>query len=160
MDIEMIYTQFIFFRKEAYMAQVYFEDVKVGDQIPSFAKQATLMELNRFAGSNDEFVLIHMDREYSVSVGLPDVIVMGNLKCAYLSRMLMSWIGEEGTLRKIASSYRGMDIPSDTMVCKGIVTDKYTKDGVNYVVCDIWAENERVGKTTPGSAIVTLPSRK
>ena len=70
------------------MAKVHFEDVEVGAEIPPYTRKCTLMELNRFAGANEEFVPIHMDRDYSKSVGLPDAIVMRYLKIAYLGNML------------------------------------------------------------------------
>ncbi len=46
------------------------------------------------------------------------------------------------------------------MTLRGKVADKYIKDGAHYVECDIWAENEREGVTTPTQATVTLPPRR
>jgi hypothetical protein len=42
------------------MAQLFWDDVEVGTEVPPYQRVVTLMELNRFAGANDEFVLIHM----------------------------------------------------------------------------------------------------
>jgi acyl dehydratase len=84
------------------MTQLCWEDVTVGTEIPPYPRIVTLMEINRFAGANDEFLLHHMDRDYSRTVErLPDIIVMGNLKYAYLSNMLHNWIGEGGTLKRL-----------------------------------------------------------
>jgi acyl dehydratase len=148
------------------MAQLYWDDVEVGTEIPPYKKAVTLMELNRFAGANEEFVLIHMDRDYSRNVAhLPDVIVMGNLKYAYLANMMTSWIGEGGTLKRLSAQYRGMDIPGPalstepTMICKGRVTKKYAQDGDHYIECEVWTENKEGQITTPGSAIAVLPAR-
>ena len=89
------------------MAQLFWDDVEAGMEIPPYQKVVTLMELNRYAGANDEFVLIHMDRDYSQKVArLPDVIVMGNLKYAYLANMMTNWIGEDGTLKRLSAQYR------------------------------------------------------
>jgi acyl dehydratase len=148
------------------MAQLLWDDVEVGMEIPPYKKAVTLMELNRYAGANEEFVLIHMDRDYSQKVArLPDVIVMGNLKYAYLSNMMINWIGEEGTLRRLSAQYRGMDIPGPalstepTMICKGKVTKKYVQDGDHYVECEVWTETGEGQVTTPGSAIAILPAK-
>ena len=98
------------------MAQLLWEDVEVGMEIPPYAKAVSLMELNRFAGANDEFVLIHMDRDYAQNVArIPDIIVMGNLKYVYLSNMMNGWIGENGTLKRLKAQYRGMDIPGPAL---------------------------------------------
>ncbi len=40
-----------------------------------------------------------------------------------------------------------------------LVTKKYQEQGANLVDCDIWLENEKGEKTTPGSATVALPVR-
>ena len=148
------------------MAQLYWDDVEVGMEIPPYQRVVTLMELNRYAGANEEFVLIHMDRDYSQKVArLPDVIVMGNLKYAYLSNMMINWIGEEGTLKRLSAQYRGMDIPGPalstepTMICKGKVTNKYVQDGDHCVECEVWTETGAGQVTTPGSATVILPTK-
>ena len=148
------------------MAQLFWEDVEVGTEIPPYPRTVTLMELNRFAGANDEFVLIHMDRDYSRNFArLPDVIVMGNLKYAYMSNMVNNWIGEGGILKRLSAQYRGMDIPGPalstepTMICKGRVTKKHIQNGDHYVECEVWVENSEGQITTPGSAVIILPSR-
>lgn len=142
------------------MAKVYYDDVQVGAEIPSFTRKCTLMELNRFAGANEEFVPIHMDRDYSKNVAkLPDAIVMGYLKFAYLGNMLTNWIGEDGDLRKISVSYRSMDPVDYTLTAKGKVTGKQEKDGQALVECEVWVENQEGTKTTPGTAVVALPKK-
>lgn len=148
------------------MAQLFWDDVAVGMEIPPYPRTVTLMELNRFAGANDEFVLIHMDKDYSQNVArLPDIIVMGNLKYTYLSNMMNNWIGEGGTLKRLSAQYRGMDIPGPalstepTMTCKGKVTKKYIQNGDHYVECEVWVENKEEQITTPGAAIIILPAR-
>ena len=142
------------------MAQLYFEDVKEGDEVPGYTVKAGYMELNRFAGANDELIPIHMDPDYSKDVAkLPDVIVMGNLKVAYVAQALEGWIGDEGWISKLEVSYRGMDVVNSTLTATGVVKGKRQQDGSNLVDLDVWVENEEGKKTTPGSATVSLPAR-
>ena len=142
------------------MAQLYYEDVKEGDEIPAYTVKTGYMELNRFAGANDELIPIHMDPEYSKNVAkLPDVIVMGNLKLAYVAQALEGWMGEEGWIKKIEVSYRGMDVVNETLTAKGVVKGKRQEDGENVVDLDVWVENSTGKKTTPGAAVVSLPSK-
>jgi hypothetical protein len=91
--------------------------------------------------------------------GLPGVIIHGALKNAFLAQLMTDWIGEDGTLKKLGIQYRGMDVPGDTLTCKGRVTKKYVQDGLHYVDCEIWLENGKGEKTTPGSATVVLPTK-
>lgn len=138
-----------------------FEDVNVGDEVPAYRHTAGYMELNRFAGANEELIPIHMDPEASKRSGLPGVITMGNLKVAYMLNMLEDWAGPDAWIRKITVQFRGMDVVNQTLVAKGVVTGKKVHDGENWVELDVWVENEDQGgkKNTPGTAVVILPSR-
>jgi hypothetical protein len=40
------------------------------------------------------------------------------------------------------------------------VIKKYEEGGEHLVECEIWVENGKGEKTTPGSALVALPTRK
>ncbi len=139
---------------------LYWEDVKDGQVLPPFSNTCDLMVLNRFAGANNELVPIHMDRDASVKSGLPDVIVMGNLKLAYLGNMLENWIGVNGWVCKIAVQYRGMDMVGQTLTAKGTVKKKSREGGRYLVECDVWVENDKGQKGTLGTAVVELPSRE
>lgn len=142
------------------MAKLYFQDVNVGDKVPSYSVKVGYMELNRFASANDEFVLIHMDPDYSRDVAkIPDVNVMGNLKLVYIANALMGWIGDAGWIRSIGAEYRKQDFVHHVLTATGIVRAKRTEDGENLVELDMWVENDDGETTTPGHATVVLPNR-
>ncbi len=141
-------------------AQVYWEDVEEGQEIPPFSRKVGYMELNRFAGANDELVPIHMDPDYAKDVAkLPDVIVMGNLKLAYIANALTAWAGEDAWIEQLRVDYRKMDVVNATLSAKGKVAKKYERDGRRLVELDVWVENDQGEVTTPGSAVVRLPAR-
>ncbi|MCH8902172.1 MAG: hypothetical protein IIC88_07710 [Chloroflexi bacterium] len=140
--------------------QLFWEDVEEGQEVPPFSQKVGYMELNRFAGANEELVPIHMDADYAKNVAkLPDVIIMGNLKLAYIANAITDWAGDDGWITKLAIDYRKMDTVNSTITAKGKVTKKYQQDGKNLVDLDVWVENEAGEVTTPGSAVLSLPSR-
>lgn len=140
--------------------QLYWEDVQEGQEIPPFSQKVGYMELNRFAGANDELVPIHMDPDYAKDVAkLPDVIIMGNLKLAYIANAITDWAGDEGWITKVSVEYRKMDTVNSTITAKGKVTKKFQQDGQNLVELEVWVENEQGEVTTPASAVLALPSR-
>ena len=73
---------------------------------------------------------------------------------------MTNFIGEGGTLKKLTAQYRGMDVPGTPAYVKGVVKKKSVEDGENLVECEIWLEDHEGKHTTPGSAIVSLPSRE
>ena len=141
------------------MAQLYYEDVAEGMEIPPLVKNPTTQQLVKWAGASGDYYELHYDKDFAQSTGLSGVIVHGRLKSSILAQLLTDWIGEEGTIRKISVQHRGMDFPGEQLTCKGRVTRKYIEDGEHLVECEIWTENPRGERTAPGSAVVSLPSR-
>ena len=141
------------------MAQLQWQDVEEGMEIPTLVKNPTTRQLVRYAGASGDFYEIHYDKDFAIGNNLPGPILHGALKNAFLGQLITDWIGEGGTLRRLACQYRGMDEPGKPLYCKGKVARKYMDDGRYLVDCDIWLENSGGQTTTPGSATVELPSR-
>lgn len=151
--------------------QLYFEDLKEGDEIPTLTKISTTVMAVRWAGASGDFNPHHYDDTYANEVaGTQKIITHGALKRAWLVQLMTDWTGDKGFLKKFACQYRGMDFPrrmksftepmdGDTWWCKGIIKKKYIEDDKHCVDCEIWVENNKGEKTTPGSATVILPSK-
>ena len=137
----------------------FWEDVQEGMEVPTLVKYPSTQQLVKYAGASGDFYQIHYDVEFAKNNGLPGVIIHGALKNAFLAQLMTDWIGEQGALRKLGCQYRGMDVPGDTLTCKGVVTKKYQESGKLLVDCDIWLENGKGERTTPGTATVELPSK-
>lgn len=139
---------------------VYFEDVNVGDDIPSFTRQTDLMHWNRYAAVNDEFVYIHMDDEAGrAAANEPGAFGMGNLRWAYLLNMLREWVGDEVDVRELGVQFRAINQKNDVLTCVGTVTEKIEENGDHLVRLDTNVINQDGVATCPGHAVVALPSR-
>jgi acyl dehydratase len=141
------------------MDQVYYEDVQEGQEIPELKKNCSTQQLVLWAAGSGDFYQIHYDKDFAQATGLKGIIVHGALKNAFLGQLLHDWAGPAGQVRKFGCSYRGMDFPNQDILCKGVVTKKYQQDGRNLVELDIWTENPEGKKTSPGTAVVALPSK-
>jgi len=139
--------------------QLYYEDIAVGSEIAPLVKQPTTRQLVMWAGASGDYYPIHYDKDFAQSRGLPGVIVHGQLAGSFLGQLMTDWIGEQGMLRKLSCSYRGMNYPGEALICQGKVTKKYVEDGEHYVECSLWVENPKGEKTVSGKAIVILPPR-
>jgi hypothetical protein len=73
--------------------------------------------------------------------------------------LLFEWTGDVRSIKRWQCQYRGMDIPTQDILCRGIVTKKYEANGEHLVELDIWTENPEGQKTTPGIALVALPTK-
>ena len=139
--------------------QVYWDDVKEGTELPDLVKHPTTQQLVKYAGASGDYYQIHYDQTYARSNDLEDVILHGALKNAFLGHLVTKWMGPAGDLKRLVCQYRGMDIPGTPVTIKGVVTKKYQASGDKLVDCEIWLQNDKGEKTTPGSATVALPSR-
>ena len=139
--------------------QIYFEDIEVGQELPALEKNPTTQQLVKYAGASGDFYQIHYDKDFAMANKLPGVILHGALKNAFLGQLMTDFAGQQGWLKKLSIQYRGMDVPGVRLLCKGKVTKKYVEGDEHLVECEIWVENAKGEKTTPGSALVVLPSR-
>ena len=140
---------------------VTFDEVSEGQEIPELRKEATTQTLVKFAGSTGDFYQIHYDREFAMKTGLPDVILHGFLKKAYLAQAVSDWAGGPGALRKLSASYRGVDLPNrsdapQNFTVRGKVTRKYEENGEKLVELELEGLDTSGKVTTPGSAVVAL----
>ena len=132
-------------------------DVTEGMALPELKKNCSTQQLVIWAAGSGDFYQIHYDKDFATGTGLANIIVHGALKNAVLGQLVHDWVGNDGRIKSYGCSYRGMDFPNEDIVCKGVVTKKYEKDGEKLVDLEIWTENPKGQKTTPGTATVKLP---
>ena len=140
--------------------QIYFEDVEIGSEIPPLEKDPTTQQLVKYAGASGDFYQIHYDKDFALANKLPGVILHGALKNGFLGQLMTDFAGEYGWLQKLSVQYRGMDQPGSKITARGKVVKKLVEGRRHLIECDIWLENAKGEKTTPGSATVVLPSRE
>ncbi len=126
--------------------------VTAGDELPDLVKHPTTRQLVQYEGAQGDFYEIHYDQDYARGVGLPGVILHGLLKAAFLGQLVTDWVGDDGEVRALEVSYRGVDQPGRAYTCRGRVT---RVDG-DQVELEVWGEDATGQRTTVGSATVQL----
>jgi len=141
-------------------AQLFFEDVKVGDEVPSVAFPITVQRLVMEAGANRDFNGIHHNREIARSYGAPDMFCNNFFLQAMWERTVREYIGLRGIICKIGPFRMRIFNPvGDTVVVKGTVLRKFQQNERNLLELRMWSENSRGISVGPGPVLVTLPSR-
>lgn len=140
------------------MSKIHFEDVEIGDEIDPVRQNVTPRQLVQYAAVSQDFTPIHYNTAYAQGAGHDDIIIHGALKTALLSQMLADWAGDIGALKKLETSYRGIDLAGE-ISCTGSVTNKRVEDGIGLVDVDVQFRNSEGSVTTPGKATVALPKR-
>jgi len=139
---------------------VYFEDVEVGQEIPGFTRRTDLMNWNRYAAVNDEFIPIHMDdeagRQWQNEQG---AFGMGNLRTAYIHNMVRNWAGDEADICEVNIQFRAINQKNDLLATTGKIVEKNVVGDDHLVRIETNVVNQNGVGTAPGYAVVVLPSR-
>ena len=141
------------------MPQVYFEDITEGEEIPQLKKNCSTQQLVLWAAGSGDFYQIHYDKDFAQGTGLPGLIVHGALKNAFLGQLLHDWIGERGSCASSAAPIAAWTTRTRTSSAAASSRRSTATDGKHFVELDVWTENPEGKKTSPGTALVTLPSK-
>ena len=90
----------------------------------------------RYAGASGYFNPIHIDEEFARAVGLPGRILHGLWTMAQVARAQTEAAGGPEHLKRLSVQFRGMGVPEQEVVVKGIVSEQH--DG--RVIVDTVAE--------------------
>ncbi|HEY7648993.1 MAG TPA: MaoC/PaaZ C-terminal domain-containing protein [Methylomirabilota bacterium] len=140
--------------------KVYFDDVEVGTDVPALVKAPIQqIQLTRYAGASGDFNPIHQDDEFARAAGMGGVFAHGMLSMGFVAQALTDWAGP-GTVRKLGVRFTGLVRLKDVVTCRGRVLGKSSKDELNLVDLEVWAENQQGEKVVTGRATLALPSKE
>ena len=138
-----------------------FEDVAVGEELPSLHKQIDLPRMMAYGAATWDFIRVHYDADHVRELGFPGPFVDGQMLGAFLAQTVQDWAGPGAFLRKLGFRNRVMVYPGNSLTCRGVVTALYREGEVGgFAECDLWIENqcgERV--VDRANAVIQLPLR-
>ena len=133
-----------------------FDDVEVGDELPTLTKSPDRAALVLYCAGSGDFNPLHWDQSFPQAQAIGDNIVHGRMKYASLGELVSNWVGHSGWISSVACQYRGMDLRGATFVCKGRVVAKREEGDRKEVDLELWTEDSSGNRTTPGTATVVL----
>lgn len=141
------------------MTQVYFEDIREGQELPSLSMDMTLTKLVMAASATRDWQPMHHDRDYARNKSkAKDIFINTGFNMGMMCRAITDWTGPKAFITKLSFKMERSIYPGDTMTITGKVTGKRVEDGKNLVDVDLLVSNQD-GPTTPASVTVELPSR-
>jgi acyl dehydratase len=109
-------------------AQVKYDEVEVGTEIPARVFPVKRINLVMYAGASGDFNPIHWNESFATSVGLPDVIAHGMFTMAEAGRFVTDWVGDPGAVVEFGVRFSGMVVvPNEggtEIVVSGVVESK------------------------------------
>ena len=131
-----------------------FEELSVGDSIPSLTKEITQEVIDRWAEVSTDFNPLHVDPEFAKKTRFGGTIAHGHIALSFLCEMMHRWLGpgwisggKLGGIKFIAPVR-----PGYTISIGGTITEKRVEAGENIVQADIFVENQDGERCVVGSA--------
>src|SRR5215212_8037688 len=95
-------------------ANVKYDDVEVGTQLPAQTFQVQRANLIQYCGASGDFNPIHWNERVATSVGLPNVIAHGMFTMALAGRAVTEWTGDPGAVVEYQVRFgRPVVVPDD-----------------------------------------------
>lgn len=131
-------------------------NIQVGSEIPSLQlPPVSRHTLALYCGASGDHNPIHVDSDFAVKAGMPDVFAHGMLSMAYLGRMLTDW-QPQSRLRKFTSRFVAITHVHDVITCTGTVVELFEEQGVQLARLTIAATTASGAQTLLGEAVVIL----
>jgi len=124
--------------------QLYFEAVKVGDELPPLVKPPVdRTQVARYAGASGDYNPLHVDEHLARNAGFPSILAHGMLAMGFLGELVVDWL-RGARLRRYAARFVKIVWPGDVITCRGRVVDRRSEgSGVYAIDLEVWAENQR-----------------
>jgi hypothetical protein len=104
---------------------------------------------------------VHWDQQFARRSGNPTTFDYGRMRETWLIHLCTDWMGDDGWLWKLDCEFRKFNYVGDTQWLRGTVERKYLAAGDRPAVeVALEAVNQRGELTTPGHAVILLPSRE
>jgi acyl dehydratase len=138
--------------------QIYFDDVKEGDELPPLEKHYTLQKIAVFASVHGDWCPGHYDHKWArEKFNQPAPFAYGMQITAHCSQVLTDWMGPYGALKKFKSRTLSPVYPDDVLLIRAKVARKFAENGNGYVECEVWAEKQDGKLAATASGKLLLP---
>ena len=137
--------------------QLYFEAVKVGDELPPLVKPPVdRSQIARFAGATGDYGPLHVDEPFARNAGFPSVLVPGMLAMGFLGELVTDWL-RGARVRRFGARFVKIVWPGDVVTVRGRVADRRFEASGRYAVdIEVWGENQRGELVVRGAVTAQL----
>lgn len=132
-----------------------FEDIKIGDAIPSLSFSITQEMINQYAEVSSDFNPLHLDEEFAKGTVFKGTIAHGLMTLAFVSQTMMRWHWNgwvSGGAMNI--SFISPLRPGDQVIINGKIIE--IKEALKKVVIELDVSNQRGQKILVGNTEVSF----
>jgi len=137
--------------------QLYFEAVKVGDELPPLVKPPVdRLQIARYAGAAQDWNPLSVDEQHARNAGFPSALVPAMISMGFLGELVVDWV-RGARLRRFQARFVKIVWPGDVLTARGRVVDRRFEEPGRYAVdIEAWGENQRGELVVRGLATFQL----
>jgi len=140
-----------------------FEDIEIGQKIPSVSIHVTAEKIWKFADATRDYNPLHINpewiREYQFGkTRLANIIGHGLFTYTLMTHAMTQWVWPLGGLHhRMEARFNSPVYPGDTIRTEATVTEKKVVGRMKYVVVEVVVKNQTDNIVAEGKAMVSLP---
>ena len=139
-----------------------FETVNLGDGLPVIKRHVDQEAIWKYAVASLDYNPVHCHPDWVKTAqvfGISSTVAHGMMTMSFMASVLTDWaypVG--GWVKSVESKFVRPVLPGDTITCGGVVSEKHPGRGDNnFVVVDLYADNQDGARVAVGKAEVILP---
>ena len=144
-------------------AELRFDEIALGYELPPQSKEITQEKITKNAEASLDYNPIHIDPEYCRKINLlgkGTTIAHGMMTLSFMGKIVTDWVYPSGGYMKaLEGKFTAPVRPGDEITVFAVVTEKHytAKKEDNFVVLDVWCENQDQTKVSVGNASAAIP---
>jgi acyl dehydratase len=137
--------------------QLYFEAVKVGDELPPLVKPPVdRLQIARYVAAAQDWNPLFIDEPHARNAGFPSALAPGMIAMGFLAELAAEWV-RGARLRRFQARFVKIVWPGDVLTARGRVVDRRFEENGRYAIdLELWAENQRGELVVKGAATFQL----
>jgi 3-hydroxybutyryl-CoA dehydratase len=144
-------------------SQLFFEEIELGYEISPQSKAITQEKITKNAEASLDYNPIHIDPEYCRKINLlgeGTTIAHGMMTLSFMGKIVTDWAYPAGgRMKSLEGKFIAPVRPGDEITVHAVVTEKHyaAKKEDNFVVLNVWCENQDKTKVSVGNASAVIP---
>jgi acyl dehydratase len=137
--------------------QLYFEAVKVGDELPPLVKPPVdRLQIARYVAAAQDWNPLYIDEPHAKNAGFPSALAPGMIAMGFLGELAAEWV-RGARMKRFQARFVKIVWPGDVLTARGRVVDRRFEEGGRYAMdLEVWAENQRGELVVKGLATFQL----
>lgn len=140
-----------------------FDEIDLDYEIPPQSKGINQEKITRNAEASLDYNPIHIDPEYCRKINLlgkGTTIAHGMMTLSFMGKIVTDWAYPAGGyMKSLEGKFTAPVRPGEEITVHAVVTEKHymAKKEDNFVVLDVWCENQDKTKVSVGKASAVIP---